>query len=241
MKEDRKVVLIDKNKEKRTEKIRKIKKKEERYKSRQEAKLIKEEKLREKNTTSIIFEAVKNFKSNFVYVKEEKNKIIQESKNPKTEKIKFQKIKKCIDCDELFQSRRNRCSKCYNLYQRNVQRDKSSTIEGYLKQLLSSMKSGKTRRTCDISIEELLEMYYNQDGKCALTGIEMTLGDKRNGQNNPYALSIDRIDNNLHYTKENVWLVLRAVNQFKNCYELGDVFKMVRAMYELNGFSNSVD
>ena len=164
--------------------------------------------------------------------------------------------RKCLSCenknlgrckkgDNIFSSdntrMRGNCFSCYNEIQKNKQRNRASTPEGYLKQLLSSIKNGKTRRTCDISIEELLEIYYNQDGKCALTGIEMTLGDKRNGQNNPYALSIDRIDNNLHYTKENIWLVLRAVNQLKNCYELGDVFKIVRAIYEENGFSNTVD
>ena len=125
--------------------------------------------------------------------------------------------------------------------QRNIQRERSSSIEGYLKQILSSIKNGKGRRDSEITIDDLLEIYNSQEGKCALTGMEMTLGDKRNGNNNPYSLSVDRIDNSLGYTKENVWMVIKAVNQFKSCYGLGDVFKVVRAMYEENGFSNYVE
>lgn len=74
-------------------------------------------------------------------------------------------------------------------------------------------KAVKRKNAC-LSIDDLEKIWSNQNGKCALTGWELTmiLG---NG-NIPTNASIDRIDSNKEYIEGNVQFVCRAANVFKS-------------------------
>lgn len=69
-------------------------------------------------------------------------------------------------------------------------------------------------RYIDIDLEYLFYLWTAQNGKCALTGMQMTYKfyEGRVDSN----LSIDRIDSTKGYSKDNVQLVCMAANQMKN-------------------------
>ena len=58
----------------------------------------------------------------------------------------------------------------------------------------------------DIKVEDIMDLWNKQDGKCAISGIPM------NYDINEFRLSIDRIDNDLGYIKENIRLVPIEIN-----------------------------
>lgn len=74
------------------------------------------------------------------------------------------------------------------------------------------MKSGKSRGyQWDLTIEFLWDMYVNQEGKCALSGLP--IGWAKKGLT--ATASIDRIDSSEGYLIENVQLVHKDVNFMK--------------------------
>ncbi len=77
--------------------------------------------------------------------------------------------------------------------------------EAWLKRKVSkcSTKPAENRATYD----DLIKLYYEQDGKCAITGIPMVhkMRDHR-------AISVDRIDSEKGYEVDNIQLVCAAIN-----------------------------
>jgi len=90
--------------------------------------------------------------------------------------------------------------------------DLSLTLYGRFK------KSAKTRGIeWDVSMKYLWELYQDQDGKCALSGLELKLEtslNRKKGESNITA-SLDRIDSDEGYTKDNVQWVHKDVNKMK--------------------------
>lgn len=60
----------------------------------------------------------------------------------------------------------------------------------------------------DLTLEEAWDIFVRQDKKCALTGIEIQLTEPKNA-------SLDRIDSNKGYTKDNVQWVHLQINRMK--------------------------
>lgn len=65
----------------------------------------------------------------------------------------------------------------------------------------------------DIDIRFLADMYKQQEGFCALTGIKMETTPVPGRRTNPYVVSLDRIESHLGYTKNNVRLVIWCINR----------------------------
>lgn len=63
----------------------------------------------------------------------------------------------------------------------------------------------------DFSREFLDKLKEKQGGKCALSGIFMDFTSQSDSRN-PFKASVDRINNNAHYTKNNIRLVCAALN-----------------------------
>lgn len=108
-----------------------------------------------------------------------------------------------------------RCLECGD----NV-RDKNkyfyTSIRNYLVKALNKAKCNKKRGLhFDLTIDDLLEVYEQQGGKCAVTGVEMTYTMEKPQSR----VSIDRIDCNVGYEKANVRLVCSAVNLMRNRME----------------------
>ncbi len=69
----------------------------------------------------------------------------------------------------------------------------------------------RTRQWIDcLTLEELVALTIDSDGKCALTGLPFHL--EQNSKRHPFAISIDRIESSRGYCADNVRLVLLAVN-----------------------------
>jgi hypothetical protein len=62
-----------------------------------------------------------------------------------------------------------------------------------------------------LTLEQLDDLWARQKGRCALTGIRMS-----HTTNDPYKMSLDRIDNSRGYTPDNVQFVCACVNFMKN-------------------------
>ncbi len=69
-------------------------------------------------------------------------------------------------------------------------------------------------------------LIYMQNNKCRLTGIEFDMTRGGSFRANPYAPSIDRIDNSRGYTADNIQIICHIVNVAKNEYPT-DVFDTI--------------
>lgn len=137
----------------------------------------------------------------------------------------------CKKCTELFSDvksyRKNLCRQCYNSKQKNIMNERSMTLEGYLQAQIINIRNHYLRKRFELNltVEFLVDLYGQQNGKCALSNVELQFGYNRS---NPYTLSIDRIDSKKGYTTDNVQLIVAALNQFKNSYEMRDLYHIAQ-------------
>ena len=67
----------------------------------------------------------------------------------------------------------------------------------------------------DISLKEAWELFLAQNRKCALTGWDLSLRETKTRGPSAESASLDRIDNNKGYTKDNVQWLHKDVNWMK--------------------------
>lgn len=91
-------------------------------------------------------------------------------------------------------------------------------------------KARKKKFDCDITQEDIFQIYDDQDGKCALTGFDMTLGSSEDRFEKQYAASPDRIDNERGYTLDNVWLVAARANSIKSDMTIEELIEWCEAV-----------
>lgn len=86
----------------------------------------------------------------------------------------------------------------------------------------------------DLDIDFLMQLYELQDGKCAITNNKLTflpigsanIKDIQGGNN----ASIDRIDSDGGYTKDNVWLITQRMNVIKSIGTWKDFMQIASAL-----------
>jgi hypothetical protein len=92
--------------------------------------------------------------------------------------------------------------------------------------LIHNSKSSQTERNntdeIGFDLDYLYQLLEEQDYKCAITGIVMNLRS-----NNPYKVSIDRIDSNKPYSKENIHLICYAINSAKSTMNYFDFIEKI--------------
>lgn len=90
------------------------------------------------------------------------------------------------------------------------------SIEFTIKNRFFKARNEAPRRGLEFSIQvdDLLQIYKDQDGKCAISGRVMKPIQRRpeKGRSLPDSLSLDRIDSKRGYVRGNVRLVVWAVN-----------------------------
>lgn len=96
-------------------------------------------------------------------------------------------------------------------------RDKTRWRDNYEAYIGSRIRIAKTRAkksgtSFDIDKEFILDLLIAQEHRCAVTGLPFT----RTGDHVDYDLSIDRLDSDRGYEKDNVVLVCNRANVMKN-------------------------
>lgn len=111
------------------------------------------------------------------------------------------------------------CIKC----QREKTQKCTSTLDGFIKKIYNGIHHNCERRAkklnIEITIEDIHELYKKQNGLCAISKLKMTHITYKDTNNKDYSnrmnISIDRIDSNLGYTKDNIQLVGAIINKMK--------------------------
>lgn len=119
----------------------------------------------------------------------------------------------CTVCGSVIEDK-NKHKQCYHCYGKAEMVKATDSAEAYLKYKYRRIKSRAKERDFDfdLSVEDLLDLYKLQGGFCSLSGLPMT-----HSQESPdYCISVDRIDNDKGYTKDNVTLVCYRANMMRN-------------------------
>lgn len=89
-------------------------------------------------------------------------------------------------------------------------------------------KNAETRNfEFKISIEDIHNKYIEQNGICALSGVEM-FPPKNLHNKNPNKASLDRIDSTLGYTKDNIQWITSTINIIKSDLKENDFVEICR-------------
>ena len=87
-------------------------------------------------------------------------------------------------------------------------------------------------RELTITVDDLKEIWYNQNGNCYWLDIPMD-ADCLFISHSPFAPSVDRLDSKLGYVKGNVVLTTRLANRGRGSYEGSDFKEKLNALFEM--------
>lgn len=116
---------------------------------------------------------------------------------------------------------RSRCKSCVlkkakqnqpKLYFSKAQK-RSSSPKNFISGILNHATKRKQHLGFDIDLVYLCQLYAQQQGRCALSGVEMTYSAGAGRVNTN--ISIDRIDSSVGYVRGNVQFVCDVVNRMK--------------------------
>lgn len=132
--------------------------------------------------------------------------------------------KKCVSCKRQlevtkFREGRNVCMSCKS-HQHGAR--VSESYENYLRNLFthsrSAVKCGKRTKPdleWDITADDLVELWEQQKGRCAISGVYLTHHKDGSGAKD-FNASIDRKSNEKGYTINNIHLVCYRINIMKH-------------------------
>lgn len=123
--------------------------------------------------------------------------------------------------------------RCRSCVQDNNRRVFSSTYQQYLMRLGYSLKHARQKQGVEwgITSEDLADLWEEQAGRCAVTNLIMT--HHRDGSGNKaFNASIDRINPEVGYLKQNVQLVCYTVNIMKHALSPDEFFFWIKSIYE---------
>ena len=120
----------------------------------------------------------------------------------------------------------------YHSTEKEVRAAAKTTVDGALRRLLATARHRASRRgfpTTDVTIDWLLERYA---GVCEVTGVDLRVtADAKD----PFAPSLDRIDNTKGYTTDNVRITCQIFNLARNVYNDEDLVTMARGLIQTRG------
>lgn len=153
-------------------------------------------------------------------------------------KIRDGKIK-CWKCGKIksvseFPKHVSYCNACQKEHTRNYR--KNLSIKKYLHLRQTLLRNSATRKHIPFSLPTnyLFELYKKQNGKCFYTDEELPKGFSKNLK---FSLSVDRVNNENGYVRDNVVLCLGWVNRSKCNFDFEEIKKWMPLWYEkiLNG------
>jgi len=153
--------------------------------------------------------------------------------------------RKCTSCKkelplEEFRTTNDRgsvhstkCKPCTEIARR---KNISATPQTYLTRLFGQLKyartkTEKTKIKWDIKLEDVLELWDKQEGKCALTGLFMTYHKDGSG-NRDLNASLDRINPDIEYLVTNIQLVCSRANTIKHTLKEDELYWWAKNIVE---------
>ncbi len=121
----------------------------------------------------------------------------------------------------------------------HLRRSPEDNLEKLLNQRLIDLKTRTKKKRVkydtilDFDLQYLLELWKKQEGKCAVSGISMThiLFNGHSKTN----VSIDRVNSNKGYTKNNIQLVCSIVNKMKLDMNIDELVYFCNKILKHNG------
>jgi hypothetical protein len=127
------------------------------------------------------------------------------------------------------------CKTCkYNEPSRVNRITKKDDLDLMLRDRIHGTKARSNQKNLEFNLDQefLKELWISQDGKCAISGIQMThqlfVGRL------PTTLSIDRIDCKKGYTKDNIQLLCNYVNFMKSTRSQEELIEYCKIITEYN-------
>jgi len=153
-----------------------------------------------------------------------------------------------VRADWLKSGKRKKCIKCSSkiTYKNAIKLGKKvgfvtchQGVGNLTKVAYGYIKRNASRRNLewDLDINFLWDLFLKQEKKCKLTGQYIHLTEKRKNSNidwNLMTASLDRIDSNKGYIKDNVQWVHKDINRFKNNYSQEKFIEMCKLVTDYN-------
>lgn len=153
--------------------------------------------------------------------------------------------------EEFYVNSKRKCKKCQAEISRLRYQNKSaSEKKAYIAQAkgwrennlirvrLLAAKNRAIKKNLDFDIDEsfITEMLAQQNNRCKYSNLllDLSIIGSENGGLNNNTLSIDRVNSNGGYTKDNVVLVAGIVNSMKNDLEESEFLNVIKAIYLAN-------
>lgn len=105
------------------------------------------------------------------------------------------------------------------------------TINSPFVRVFNSVKNSR-KQDCLITIDDVRKQFEKQNGICALSGLKLKT-PKHSGERcpkTPDVISIDRINSNKPYTKDNIQLVCVALNYAKNSFTNDEIKNFLKSI-----------
>jgi len=139
----------------------------------------------------------------------------------------------CISCKTEKQYKRYYlCHDCFNKSRYLKRRETPVSIETHLRELLRTAKHRSSIKS-DLTVEDLMQLLKDQNGKCFYSGIEMEFRSFGSGRS-PYSVSIDQVIPSRGYTKDNVVLCCWIVNAGKSNLSTEEYLNICRSVISYN-------
>lgn len=120
-------------------------------------------------------------------------------------------------------------------YQKEREKRKNGDIETIMKFRLQKLRNRAKLKgvSCSVTKEELLQCYKNQQGKCYYSGMPMVLTLEGAGtiEENPYQITVDRLDSQKGYDKDNIVLCCLVANSAKSVLSQEEFFTFIENVY----------
>ena len=136
--------------------------------------------------------------------------------------------------DPLRNNRRTICKSCYTSRQkaRNKNLPDDKKLDKCLRWRWLSARDRSKYHNIDfsLSLDDIKNLWVEQNGTCALSGIKMTY-ELQNGRT-PTNVSIDKIDRTKGYVTGNIQLVCMACNQMKSDLSEDEMYQFCKKIVE---------
>jgi len=92
----------------------------------------------------------------------------------------------------------------------------------------------------EVTVQEAWELFELQDGRCALTGLPLSM-PRRFKEFAACTASLDRRDNTGGYTRDNIQWVHKDVNMMKNKFDQNYFISMCRRVAEHSASASDIE